>query len=71
MKISDFYFRFVGSGHYRISYFSPITNKEWHRTTTNMTIIDEFKGTEENMQYYDKNSEWVKNFKEEMQSLYY
>ena len=27
--------------------------------------------TEENMQYYDKNSEWVKNFKEEMQSLYY
>ena len=25
--------------------------------------------TEENMQYYDKNSEWVKNFKEEMQSL--
>lgn len=23
--------------------------------------------TEENMQYYDNNSEWVKNFKEEMQ----
>ena len=27
--------------------------------------------TEENMQYDDTTSEWVKNFKEEMQSLYY
>mgnify|MGYP003539352459 CR=1 FL=1 len=48
MKISDFYFRFVGSGHYRISYFSPITNKEWTKLVTDMHIIDEFKSTETN-----------------------
>jgi len=46
IKISDFYLRFVGHGHYRVSYFSPITQKEWSKLVTDMTIIDEFKGTE-------------------------
>ena len=27
--------------------------------------------TKENMVYYDLNSDWVKDFKKEMQSLYY
>ena len=61
MKISDFYFRFVGSGHYRIPYFSPITNKEWHGTTTNMTIIDEFKGTETN-DHIQVRLNWLKKY---------
>jgi len=45
-QISDFYIRFVGHGHYRISYFSPKTEKEWTKLVTDMTIVDEFKGTE-------------------------
>lgn len=47
-QITDFYFRFVGVGHYRVSYFSPRTEKEWTKLVTDMTLIDEFKGTETN-----------------------
>ena len=45
-QITDFYFRFVGAGHYRVSYFSPKTEKEWTKLVTDMTLVDEFKGTE-------------------------
>ena len=61
MKISDFYIRFVGSGHYRISYFSPITNKEWTKLVTDMTIIDEFKGTETN-DHTQVRLNWLKKY---------
>ena len=61
IKISDFYFRFVGSGHYRISYFSPITNKEWTKLVTDMHIIDEFKSTETN-DHTQVRLNWLKKY---------
>ena len=61
MKITDFYFRFVGSGHYRISYFSPITNKEWTKLVTDMPIIDEFKSTEIN-DHTQVRLNWLKKY---------
>lgn len=42
--ISDFSFMFSGYGHYKVTYTSPITGKEWTATTNNMYIIDMCKG---------------------------
>lgn len=60
-KITDFYFRFVGAGHYRISYYSPITGKEWTRLITDMTIVDEFKGTDTN-DHTQVRLNWLKKY---------
>ena len=61
MKITDFTFKFLSYGHYFIIYTSPKTGKEWHRTTTNMTIIDEFKGTETN-DHTQVRLNWLKKY---------
>ena len=45
IKLSDFSFTFKGSGHYKVTYESPITGKEWSRLITDMTIIDATKNT--------------------------
>lgn len=60
-QITDFYLRFVGAGHYRVSYNSPITGKEWTKLVTDMTIIDEFKGTETS-DHTQKRLNWLKSF---------
>lgn len=60
-QIEDFYFRFVGAGHYRISYFSPKTNKEWTKLVTDMTIVDELKGTE-TTDHTQKRLNWLKKY---------
>jgi hypothetical protein len=60
-KITDFYIRFVGAGHYRISYNSPVTQKEWTKLVTDMTIVDEFKGTETS-NHTQKRLNWLKKF---------
>ena len=36
----DFQFEFAGYGHYKVTYISPVTNKKWTRTISDMTIID-------------------------------
>ena len=59
--MTDFYFRFVGAGHYRLSYFSPITQKEWTKLVTDMTIVDEFKGTE-TQDHTQKRLNWLKRY---------
>ena len=41
--ISDFTFVFVGYGHYKVTYRSPITRKEFTHTTNNMQLIDNTK----------------------------
>jgi hypothetical protein len=46
IEITDFRFAIVNSGRYNIYYTSPKTNTKWIKTTTDMTLIDEFKGTE-------------------------
>lgn len=48
IEITDFRFDFVNSGRYNIHYTSPKTSTRWIKTTTDMTLIDEFKGTETN-----------------------
>jgi hypothetical protein len=45
-SITDFRFTFQSAGHYVVYYYSPKTSKGRSRLVTDMTIIDEFKGTE-------------------------
>jgi len=41
--ISDFRFEFSGYGHYKVTYTSPVTLKEWSFITTDMPLIDATK----------------------------
>ena len=43
---SDFTFNFSGNGHYKVTYISPITGKNWNATTNNMPLIDATKNTD-------------------------
>jgi hypothetical protein len=61
IEIGEFNFRFVGHGHYRISFNSPITGKEWSKVTTDMEIVDEFKGTETN-DHTQVRLKWLKSY---------
>ena len=48
-KISkyDFTFEFAGYGHYKVTYTSPVTGKQWSKTINDMTIIDDTKNADE------------------------
>ena len=46
ISLVDFDFRFTGYGHYKVTYRSPVTGKEWTKTTTNMPLIDLTKNAE-------------------------
>lgn len=50
ISLSDFSFKFVGYGHYKVIYTSPVTGKEWSVTTTNMPLIDATKNAEDPLQ---------------------
>jgi hypothetical protein len=47
-KISRTDFRFIpsGYGHYKVTYTSPRTGKQWSRTTTDMQLIDATKNSD-------------------------
>jgi hypothetical protein len=47
ISISDFSFLPSGYGHYRVTYRSPVTFKEWTTVTNNMYLIDLTKNAEE------------------------
>lgn len=47
ISISDFTFRIVGYGHYRVTYTSPVTGKQWSATTNNMPLIDATKNADD------------------------
>jgi hypothetical protein len=47
ISISDFTFRFAGYGHYKVTYTSPVTYKQWTVTTNNMPLVDATKNTPE------------------------
>lgn len=47
IKLSDFSFMPSGYGHYKVTYRSPVTFKEWTRTISNMPLIDATKNAEE------------------------
>lgn len=46
MKITDFTFKFSGYGHYKVTYTSPKTNKQFTATTNNMPLIDATKNSD-------------------------
>jgi hypothetical protein len=39
----NFNFQFSGHGHYKVSYTSPNTGKNWTKTINDMTLIDATK----------------------------
>lgn len=47
ISISDFSFMPSGFGHYKVTYTSPVTFKEWSRVINNMYLIDATKNAEE------------------------
>jgi hypothetical protein len=47
IQLSDFRFKFAGYGHYKVTYTSPKTGKQWTTTTNNMPLIDETKNAEQ------------------------
>lgn len=40
MKKQDFQFEFAGHGHYRVTYTSPKTGKQWSSHISDMELID-------------------------------
>lgn len=46
ISINDFRFRIKGRGHYLVTYTSPKTGKQWHKTIDDMMLIDETKNSE-------------------------
>ena len=46
ISLSDFNFKMVGYGQWNVTYFSPITGKQWTRYTTNAPLIDETKNSD-------------------------
>jgi hypothetical protein len=47
ISLTDFTFLFAGYGHYKVTYTSPKTGKQWTTTTNNMQLIDATKGAEQ------------------------
>lgn len=39
-ELTDFRFEFAGYGHYKVTYTSPTTGKQWSTTTNDMPLID-------------------------------
>lgn len=46
-RLSDFEFQFSGHGHYKVTYTSPVTGKQWTTTTSDMPLIDETKNSDD------------------------
>jgi hypothetical protein len=46
MSIQDFDFTFAGYGHYKVTYTSPRTGKNWTKTTSDMQLIDSTKSSD-------------------------
>lgn len=47
ISIYDFRFRISGYGHYKVTYQSPTTGKEWTTLTDDMELIDATKNSDE------------------------
>ena len=47
ISLTDFTFLFAGYGHYKVTYTSPKTGKQWTTTTNDMPLIDATKGAEQ------------------------
>lgn len=47
ISITDFRFEFRGYGHYKVTYTSPVTGKQWTATTNDMPLIDDTKNSDD------------------------
>lgn len=47
ITLSDFRFKFTGAGHYKVTYTSPATYKQWTKLITDMPLIDLTKNADE------------------------
>lgn len=43
---TDFQFLPAGFGRYKVTYYSPVTNKSWSRYITDMSLVDDIKGND-------------------------
>ena len=43
---SDFQFLQSGHGHYKVTYFSPTTNKKWIKVISDMGLVDDVKNND-------------------------
>ena len=46
-SIYNFNFQFSGYGHYRVTYTSPATGKQWNTIVNDMSLIDATKNADE------------------------
>lgn len=46
-SLSDFRFELAGYGHYKVTYTSPTTGKQWSRIIDNMSMIDDTKNADD------------------------
>ena len=54
--LQNFDFRPAGHGHYKVTYTSPKTGKQWSTVTDNMPLIDSTKNADERPKQADLNS---------------
>ncbi len=47
INVNDFRFMPSGYGHYKVTYTSPLTGKQWSKVTSNMPLIDATKNSDE------------------------
>lgn len=47
IQLSDFNFQLSGYGHYRVTYTSPVTGKQWSTVISDMTLIDTTKNADD------------------------
>lgn len=59
ISISDFEFRMAGYGHYRVTYTSPVTGKQWSTVINDMTLIDATKNSENPKRKDLENLKWI------------
>jgi hypothetical protein len=45
-QLSDFKFEFVSYGHYKVTYTSPVTGRQWTTTTSYMWLTDPTKNAD-------------------------
>lgn len=45
--LRDFDFTFAGYGHYKVTYTSPATGKQWSATISDMELVDATKNSDE------------------------
>jgi hypothetical protein len=59
ISISDFEFRAAGYGHYRVTYTSPATDKQWSAVIDDMPLIDATKNSENPKQKDLESLKWI------------